>query len=466
MSKLERLRITAVLAAAITTLFSVVMFYTAVVLPAQNVWTIENRKIYNVHISAPLDLPSLQRQLNETIATNVSPTTRFVITNDSVEVDGHPDASRWQSTQSVSNTVTAIKPRVILIPKTIYKERSNSKVNSPPQPSATINDPSTATISDHSTATISDHSTATISDHSTATISDHSTATISDHSTATISDHSTATISDHSTATISDHSTATISDHSTATISDHSTATISDHSTATISDPSTATISDHSTATISEHSTATISEHSTATISDHSTVSVQNNVLNTKSDTYNTNCADHICLQYLSLVDKARYQSCSRATPNPHTVGNCHFMDGRHRQAVALASYPGSGNTWVRGLLEAATGICTGAIYCDMSLRDRGFLGEKVQGGSVLVVKTHGSVSLWTGVNTKKFDKRTHFSSAIFIVRNPLDAMVAEWNRRVANNFRGRTVKLDSHVKSAGRQWFGKLVNPSVICKS
>ena len=27
---------------------------------------------------------------------------------------------------------------------------------------------------------------------------------------------------------------------------------------------------------------------------------------------------------------------------------------------MALASFPGSGNTWVRGLLETATGICTG----------------------------------------------------------------------------------------------------------
>ena len=37
-------------------------------------------------------------------------------------------------------------------------------------------------------------------------------------------------------------------------------------------------------------------------------------------------------------------------------------MDGSKRAAVALASHPGSGNTWVRGLLEKATGICTGII--------------------------------------------------------------------------------------------------------
>ena len=37
-------------------------------------------------------------------------------------------------------------------------------------------------------------------------------------------------------------------------------------------------------------------------------------------------------------------------------------MSGQGRAAVALVSFPGSGNTWVRGLLERATGICTGEL--------------------------------------------------------------------------------------------------------
>ncbi len=43
-----------------------------------------------------------------------------------------------------------------------------------------------------------------------------------------------------------------------------------------------------------------------------------------------------------------------------HASGECHFMNGSSRSAVALASFPGSGNTWARGLLEKATGVCTG----------------------------------------------------------------------------------------------------------
>ena len=40
-------------------------------------------------------------------------------------------------------------------------------------------------------------------------------------------------------------------------------------------------------------------------------------------------------------------------------------MNGTGRAAVALVSFPGSGNTWVRGLLEQASGICTGKL-CDI----------------------------------------------------------------------------------------------------
>ena len=52
-----------------------------------------------------------------------------------------------------------------------------------------------------------------------------------------------------------------------------------------------------------------------------------------------------------------------------HASGECHFMNGTNRAAVALVSFPGSGNTWVRGLLRQATGVCTGGS-CDVHLCD------------------------------------------------------------------------------------------------
>ena len=37
-------------------------------------------------------------------------------------------------------------------------------------------------------------------------------------------------------------------------------------------------------------------------------------------------------------------------------------------ELVMLASFPGSGNTWVRLLLEDASGFYTGSVYTDGSL--------------------------------------------------------------------------------------------------
>ena len=87
----------------------------------------------------------------------------------------------------------------------------------------------------------------------------------------------------------------------------------------------------------------------------------------------NYKCQDPLCREFFSQLDKTFYTYCYERlqlvyhnTKKDKVVtvktGNCRFMNGTNRAAVALASFPGSGNTWVRGLLEQATGICTGKI--------------------------------------------------------------------------------------------------------
>lgn len=41
---------------------------------------------------------------------------------------------------------------------------------------------------------------------------------------------------------------------------------------------------------------------------------------------------------------------------------------------ASLASFPGSGNTWIRGLVERLTGIFTGSFYNDKDLYVKGIL--------------------------------------------------------------------------------------------
>ncbi|RXG58381.1 WSC domain-containing protein 2 [Armadillidium vulgare] len=69
---------------------------------------------------------------------------------------------------------------------------------------------------------------------------------------------------------------------------------------------------------------------------------------------------------------------------------------GKRFKFQYLASFPGSGNTWTRYLIEAATGIFTGSVFKDNTLFKLGFLGEreKMGSGKMMVIKTHGS--LWS----------------------------------------------------------------------
>ena len=80
-------------------------------------------------------------------------------------------------------------------------------------------------------------------------------------------------------------------------------------------------------------------------------------------------CRDPLCSEFLSAMDKDHYQQCVQSVKNatfgPPALGSCHFMNGSNWVPVALASFEGSGNTWVRGLLEQVTGICTGkSLLC------------------------------------------------------------------------------------------------------
>ena len=80
-------------------------------------------------------------------------------------------------------------------------------------------------------------------------------------------------------------------------------------------------------------------------------------------------CADGLCLEYLSTSERSDFDKCTgravflsqrKFKSTALNNGTCHFVNGTGRRRVALASFPGSGNTWVRGLLEMTSGICTG----------------------------------------------------------------------------------------------------------
>ena len=116
-------------------------------------------------------------------------------------------------------------------------------------------------------------------------------------------------------------------------------------------------------------------------------------------------------------------------------------------RVTALASFPGSGNTWVRHLLQQLTGLATGSIYLDTELACTGFPGENRRDGSVLVVKTH------------EFTRPHQYEAVVVVVRDVVAANLAEFNR-LGGGHTGRSrhlaafpryLRQHSHLYQGGR---------------
>ncbi|XP_047418562.1 WSC domain-containing protein 2 isoform X1 [Sciurus carolinensis] len=116
------------------------------------------------------------------------------------------------------------------------------------------------------------------------------------------------------------------------------------------------------------------------------------------------------------------------------------FLPAKSKQLIALASFPGAGNTWARHLIELATGFYTGSYYFDGSLYNKGFKGERDhwRSGRTICIKTHES-------GRKEIEA---FDAAILLIRNPYKALMAEFNRKY-----GGHIGFAAHAHWKGKEW-------------
>lgn len=101
------------------------------------------------------------------------------------------------------------------------------------------------------------------------------------------------------------------------------------------------------------------------------------------------------------------------------------------KMRVALASYPRSGNTWVRILIEEATGLASGSLYQEQD----GILERSSEG---VVIKTHSLDSY-------------RYTHAVHLVRNPFDAIESFYSFK--KDFWGSTLSWDEHVRIEVAAW-------------
>lgn len=94
---------------------------------------------------------------------------------------------------------------------------------------------------------------------------------------------------------------------------------------------------------------------------------------------------------------------------------------------IGFLSFPGSGNTWMRYMIQQFTGYCTGTVYCNGLLNATGFPGECVfpdhKTKACLFYKSHSNV-------TRELEQ---FEKAIILVRNPYDSIRAFFNWHYGN---------------------------------
>lgn len=116
------------------------------------------------------------------------------------------------------------------------------------------------------------------------------------------------------------------------------------------------------------------------------------------------------------------------------------FLPSPSKQLIALASFPGAGNTWARHLIELATGYYTGSYYFDGSLYNKGFKGERDhwRSGRTICIKTHES-------GRKEIES---YDSGILMIRNPYKALMAEFNRKY-----GGHIGFASQAHWKGKEW-------------
>lgn len=123
------------------------------------------------------------------------------------------------------------------------------------------------------------------------------------------------------------------------------------------------------------------------------------------------------------------------------------------RHPPMLYTFPGSGNTWCRLLVEFGTGIYTGSVYNDQSLL-HSLPGEFTCNSQVSVIKIHPHTHPFEGLRTGNFNSDANkckrggidkLRRAVLLIRDPFDSIWSEFQRRTTQ----------SHVTGIRKDEFG-----------
>ena len=150
-----------------------------------------------------------------------------------------------------------------------------------------------------------------------------------------------------------------------------------------------------------------------------------------------------ISLLLLVVIVISRYNTAKSSCSSAREF----LQQGGSYVPALLYSFPGSGNTWVRLLLDYATGIYTGSVYTDEKLL-RVLPGEAKCDSTVLAIKAHPHLHSFedlTNISSSSIDKCAksalpQFRRAILLIRDPFNAIFSEFQRRASGGMHARSI--------------------------
>eukprot|EP01059_Diplonema_ambulator_P006866 TRINITY_DN16444_c0_g1_i1.p1 TRINITY_DN16444_c0_g1~~TRINITY_DN16444_c0_g1_i1.p1 ORF type:complete len:300 (+),score=64.69 TRINITY_DN16444_c0_g1_i1:354-1253(+) len=125
-------------------------------------------------------------------------------------------------------------------------------------------------------------------------------------------------------------------------------------------------------------------------------------------------------------------------------------FESRGREAPLLWSYPGSGNSYLRLLVEQSTGLLTGSMYHKDEIMKEVFKGETHCDNTVIGIKSHKKVP-------KRCQAVEGTGRVALLVRHPMRTFFAEYSRKIS------TAK-NRHIDGIDRDKFN-MTNFTVVVK-
>ncbi|XP_047469295.1 WSC domain-containing protein 2-like isoform X2 [Penaeus chinensis] len=122
----------------------------------------------------------------------------------------------------------------------------------------------------------------------------------------------------------------------------------------------------------------------------------------------------------LTVIQRDYSRKPSVLWPQDANCSSYKLWFGLRVPSAWLLSFPRSGNTWTRYLLEGAAGVVTGSVYHSKYLKGLGYMGEDdpLWWRTSLVIKTHSLLPL-----------RIHPDyPVIAVIRNPARSILSFWN--------------------------------------